>query len=176
LKVPYRSQLDGSAYAEANCGPTSVAMALEAFGITHPVGMLRAAVLELQDMPDCDDCGVFIQHLATVAQARGIPTFGLRQDGGDELREWTLDDVRAALRAGRVVIPEVKYRLLPGRSTSQYWGDHYVVITGIAGDKFIYNDPIDADGSGYGRVISAAALAKAMQASNYPGAAFALGR
>ncbi len=175
LKVPYRSQLDGSPYAEANCGPTSVAMALEAFGITHPPGMLREAVLSLQEMPDCDDCGVFIQHMAAVAEARGVPTYGLR--GEDEkFRQWSLDDVRQALRAGRVVIPEVKYRLLPGRGRSLYWGDHYVVVTGIQGDKFIYNDPIDHDGSGYGRVISAPALAKAMEESNYPGAAFAIGR
>ena len=31
--APYRSQLDGSPYSLANCGPTVVSMALAAFGI-----------------------------------------------------------------------------------------------------------------------------------------------
>ena len=34
--APYRSQLDGSAYQEANCGPTAVGMALDAFGVSVP--------------------------------------------------------------------------------------------------------------------------------------------
>src|SRR5262249_57309265 len=33
LKVPYLSQLDGSPWAAANCGPTAVAMLLEAHGL-----------------------------------------------------------------------------------------------------------------------------------------------
>ena len=42
LKVPYRTQLDGSSYAEANCGPTSVAMALEAIGKRDSLESLRS--------------------------------------------------------------------------------------------------------------------------------------
>jgi hypothetical protein len=175
LKVPYRSQLDGSRSAEANCGPTTVGMVLEAFGQTLPSGALREAVLDLQGMPGCDDCGVFIEHLASVIESRGLPVWGLRAGDGD-YRPWTIEDVRARLKAGQVVIPQVKFRLLPGRGSSQYWGDHYVVITGMIGDRFIYNDPVDSDGSGYGRVISAEALDKAMASSNEPRAAFASGR
>ncbi|HEX5416774.1 MAG TPA: hypothetical protein VFZ25_13985, partial [Chloroflexota bacterium] len=33
LKAPYLSQFDGSAYAQTNCGPTSLAMALGALGV-----------------------------------------------------------------------------------------------------------------------------------------------
>src|SRR5205085_4775825 len=33
LKVPYRSQLDGTPWASANCGPVGVAMILEAHGV-----------------------------------------------------------------------------------------------------------------------------------------------
>src|SRR5579859_1225154 len=33
LNVPYRTQLDGSDYASANCGPTVLGMALESFGM-----------------------------------------------------------------------------------------------------------------------------------------------
>jgi hypothetical protein len=175
LKVPYRSQLDGSRFADANCGPTVVGMVLEAFGQTQPSGALREAVLDLQGMPGCDDCGVFIEHLASVIESRGLPIWGLHADDG-EYRPWNIEDVRARLRAGQVVIPQVKFRLLPGRGSSQYWGDHYIVITGTFGDRFIYNDPVDSDGSGYGRVISAEALRNAMANSNEPNAAFAAGR
>ena len=174
LRVPYRSQLDGAPYADANCGPATVAMLLDAFGETDALDRVRAAALELQGEPDCDSCGLFIEHLAAVAEARGVPTYGLwgRRDG---FRRWTLEDIRAELRAGHAVVPQVRYRGLPGRANSSFWGDHYIVVTGILGDRFVYNDPLDADGTGYGRVISAGALERAMAASDFPNVAFAAG-
>ena len=175
LPVPYRTQLDGSRYAQANCGPASVAMVLEALGKWEPLDRLRAMALEQQGTPDCDSCGLFIQHLATVTQDGGARMLGLRGEG-DALRRWTLEEIRAQLRDGHVVVPQVMYRHLPGRATSGYWGDHYVVVTGILGNAFIYNDPLNHDGSGYGRVISAEALEKAMAESDFPFAAFAVGR
>ncbi|HYU21355.1 MAG TPA: C39 family peptidase [Chloroflexota bacterium] len=175
LRVPYQSQLDDSPYADANCGPTSVAMALEAFGLPERTSSLRSAALAEQGTPDCDECGVDIEHLASVARASGLSVYGLRGEDED-LRSWSLDDVRAQLRAGRVIIAEVRYRLLPGRATSPYWDDHYIVLSGILADRFIYNDSIDADGTGYGRLISAEGLQRAMAASNVPNAAFAAGR
>ena len=174
LRVPYRSQIDGSPYAEANCGPASIAMILDAFGEPTAPAQLRTAVLELQGQPDCDDCGVFIENLAAVLEARGVQTHGLRAES-DALRRWSIEDIRDELRAGRVVVPQVMFRMLPGRGTSSYWGDHYVVLSGIIGDRFIYNDPIDSDGTGYGRVISAEALKTAMAESDFPFAAFAAG-
>ena len=48
--APYRSQLDGSAYQEANCGPTAVGMALDAFGVSVPPRQLRAEALDAQHM------------------------------------------------------------------------------------------------------------------------------
>jgi hypothetical protein len=187
LRVPYRSQLDGSAYAEANCGPTSVGMVLEAFGRAVASGTLRAAALKRQGVTGCDGCGLFIQNLAAVIEANGVPTYSLRSDTSDRelkadkpsneaLRRWTVDEIRAQLRAGRVVIPQVMYRFLPSRADSPYWGDHFIVVTGIIGDSFLYNDPIDSDGNGYGRVITAAALERAMAESDVPYAAFAAGR
>lgn len=177
LKVPYRTQLDGSSYAEANCGPTSVAMALEAIGKKDTLENLRTAALQLQDTNGCDDCGTFIQHLASIAEARGAKTFGLR-DEPESFHRWSLDEIRQQLRQERVVIPQVKFRLLPGRSKSQYWGDHYIVIVGLAGNNFVYNDPVDSDGRGYGRLISAEALEQAMAGATgqFARAAFAVGR
>jgi Peptidase_C39 like family len=177
LNVPYRTQLDGSSYADANCGPTSVAMALDAIGKRDTLESLRAAALQLQDLDGCDHCGTYIQHLASVAETRGAATYGLRDDPRS-FHRWTLDEIRQQLRQERVVIPQVKFRLLPGRSKAHYWGDHYIVIVGLAGHNFIYNDPVDSDGRGYGRLISPEALEQAMVGANgdFARAAFAVGR
>ena len=175
LRVPYRSQLDGAPYSDANCGPVTVAMILDAFGEGDAVDRLRAAALELQGEPGCDTCGLFIEHLARVAEARGVPTYGLWGRNA-AWRRWTIEDIRAHLRDGHVVVPQVMYRMLPGRANASFWGDHYVVVTGILGDRFIYNDPIDNDGTGFGRLISANALEAAMVGSAFPRVAFAAGR
>jgi len=173
LRVPYRSQLDGSAYAAANCGPTSVAMVLDAHGIQVPLSEVRRRVMAIQHTPNCDECGSFIESLAGAVEQYGLKASGLQDDDG-KLRRWSLDDVRAALRAGHPVVPQVKYRQLPGREDSPYSGDHYIVVTGILGDSFLYNDPID-DGPGYGRMIRGEQLRRAMGASDFPFAAFASG-
>ena len=177
LRVPYRSQIDGSSYADANCGPTSVAMALESIGMSEPLGSLSEMALMLQENPRCDDCGTYIQHLAAVAEMRGAKTFGLRDDP-TTFHRWTLDEVRQQLRQERVVIPQVKYRMLPGRSKAGYGGDHYVVIVGLAGQNFIYNDSIDSDGRGYGRLMTPEQLEAAMSNANgeFARAAFAVGK
>jgi len=176
LAIPYRSQLDGSPYASANCGPTAIWMALRTFGSAPGLGQLRDEVLALQDEVGCDDCGVFIQHLSNVVERHGARTFGLFDSAPDDFHRWTADEIRQQLQAGRVVIPQVMFRMLSGHEKSGYWGDHYVTITGYLGDRFIYHDPIDIGGPGSGRLISAAGLMKAMAASDYPGAAFAAGR
>jgi hypothetical protein len=77
-----------------------------------------------------------------------------------------------------VVIPQVQFNKLPGRLKSPYGGDHYVVIVGIEGNSFIYNDPIDSDGRGYGRLITAEQLEKAMTNAHgeFSKAAFAVGK
>ncbi len=173
LKVPYRSQLDGTPWAAANCGPTSVTMVLEAHGILTTPTDVRRDVMALQGTPNCTECGSFIEALAGATEKYGLRTLGLTGDDGKRHR-WSLDDVRAALRAGHPVVPQVMYRQLPGREDVPYWGDHYIVLTGIAGDFFLYNDPID-DGPGYGRLIHADQLQRAMAASDFPYAAFAAG-
>ena len=87
--------------------------------------------------------------------------------------------MRANVRAGRPVIAQVMYRALPGREDSGYYGDHYVVITGLMGDDFIYNDPIGGtqarESPGWDRVMSPDELAQAMHASDRPYAYTAFG-
>jgi LysM repeat protein len=174
--APYRSQLDGSPFAEANCGPTAVGMALNAFGVAVPPRQLRAAALSAQHMSG-NGVGTLITALAQVVQQNGLSALDLRDEEG-ALHRWGLDDVRAQIRQGHPVIVQVRYRSLPGRGGAYYFGDHYILVTGVVGDGFLYNDPIDIDGLGWDRVISGATLNVAMNASagGYAHTAFAVGR
>lgn len=172
LAVPYRSQLDDTPYARANCGPASVAMVLEAFGMERRTHDLRGIANRLQATYGYDD-GIAIEHLATVVVMHGLLAYDLYR--GSDFRRWTLDDARAHLRAGRPVIPQVWYRALPGRFSSTYQFDHYVVLVGTVGDDFLYHDSIDHDGPGALRRISALQLTKAWRSSDVPWGAFAVG-
>jgi len=175
LKVPYYSQLDGSSWAEANCGPTSLSMALGMYGIEMPSWMLRPEVLNAQGMWG-DEAGTLLDALARVAEAHVIRVEGLYD--GDQFHRWSVGEVHDQLEHGHPVIAQVRYRVLPEREGSLYWGDHYIVLTGVAGDRFLYNDPIDADGVGYDRIMSASTLAAAMDTSDrrYTSTAFALAK
>jgi hypothetical protein len=174
--APYRSQLDGSAYAEANCGPTTLGMALDAFGISVPPNQVRAEALDAQHMHG-NGTGTLITALAQVAQNHGLQALDLFADDGS-INRWTLDDIRSHLQREQPVIVQVRYRSLPGRGGAYYFGDHYILVTGIVGDGFLYNDPINVDGLGWDRVISGGALETAMNASDarYSHAAVAISR
>lgn len=176
LKVPYRSQLDGTRYASANCGPTTANMVLESFGVQVSQPDLRREVLAYQPNETCDDCGVYVQNMAATIAGYGLKVNKLRDDKPDEFHRWTLDDIRAEVRAGRPVIVQVFFRGLPGRSDSGYWGDHYILVQGLLGDRFVYNDSIDSDGPGYSRVITPQALDFAMSQSDFPYAGFSVSR
>jgi hypothetical protein len=183
INVPYRTQLDGSDYAGANCGPTVLGMALESFGLNLPPTDVRGQVLNSEAFqPDDIDAGSFIWALAQVAQSHGLQTHGLYEGDGSGLHRWTVDEVRASLRVGQLVIVQVVYRGLPGREDSGYYGDHYVIITGLMGDNFLYNDPIGGavahEAPGYDRMMTPTELKRAMRASDtpYQYAAFGLAR
>jgi hypothetical protein len=183
LQVPYRTQLDGSDYESANCGPTVLGMALEAFGLNLPQPELRKQVLTTEEMdPGDTDAGSYIWALAGVAQNHGLRTNGLYDADGSSLHRWSLDEVRASVRASQPVIAQVRYRQLPGREGSGYWGDHYIIITGLLGEDFLYNDPIGGlvahEIPGFDRLISPTALTRAMTESvaPYQNTAFALSR
>ncbi|MFN8633841.1 MAG: C39 family peptidase [Chloroflexota bacterium] len=172
LDVPYRTQLDGSISSAANCGPTSVSMAIESFGVYVPTAQARALAMRAMGVYDPFG-GTTLESLRSVAEANGLQGLDLFENG--KYRRWTLDDVRAHLRAGHPVIPELRYRMMPGREWVWVSYDHYVVITGMVGEDFIINDPIGLNGHGE-RVLTAAQLTRAWMSSDYPGAAVAIAR
>src|SRR5262249_17811984 len=55
LSVPYRTQLDGSISSAANCGPTSMGMVIEAFGVYVPTAQVRS--LAMRSMGNYDPFG-----------------------------------------------------------------------------------------------------------------------
>ncbi len=172
LEVPYRTQLDGSLSSASNCGPASVGMALQAFGIYVPTTQIRALANRSMGIYDAWG-GTTLESLRDAAQHYGLVGLDLHENG--RYKRWTLDDVRRHIRAGHPVIPQLRYRMMPGREWVWVGYDHYVVITGVVGEEFIMNDPINVDGRGE-RVIGAQVLLRAWMNSDHPGAAVAIAR
>jgi uncharacterized protein YvpB len=183
LDVPYRNQLDGSAYAMANCGPTSLSMALAYYGVDASPWDLRVRAMQAQQswVDDegsySDHYGVFIYNLASVAETHGVHATGLwRRDGGrlDTLREWQPSELRREIQANHPVIVQVHYRALPRHSRSSVTDDHYVVVHGTIGSDFVYSDPLGTPEGGPNQTISEADLARAMAEAATPRTGFAL--
>jgi len=173
IAVPYRSQLDGSPWERANCGPTALSMGLASLGIDLSTAQLRQETLRAQGLAG-NNVGTLMEALAKVAEQDGAQVVGLRD--GARLKQWTIDDLRTQVRAGHPIIVQVFMRGLPGRQDWPAATDHYLVITGLVGDNLLYNDPIDVDGPGNDRVISPTDLERAMKAGDrrYAFAGFAL--
>ena len=185
LDVPYRNQLDGSAYAQANCGPTSLSMALAYYGVDASTWDLRVSAMKAQHSWVTDEggysdrYGVFVYNLATVAQQLGFHADGLwDRDGGriDHLHQWTAADLRRELLRDHPVIVEVQYRLLAAHSGSAAVDDHYILVRGTVGSDFVYSDPLGYGDHGPDEQISENDLMSAMARSSAPRAAFALVR
>ena len=179
LPVPYRSQLDGNPYELADCGPASVAMILGGYGKDIPTMELRRAINKLQGTEGNYDAGSFIESLAAVSLQYGLRPIGLFSGGLDAkgkpgLRRWFFDEVRRTLEAGHPIVPQVWYKGLPGREQKEYWGDHYIVLTGYTAEGIIYHDPIDKEGSGAARRMTWAQLDKAWRNSDFPYAGVAV--
>ena len=172
LDVPYRTQLDGSPYAGSNCGPAVIGMVLSGYGREIPTEDLRGQVNELQHTWGDFNSGTAIENLAVIARRYGLEPLDLFD--GRKLRQWSLDDVRRHLDAGRPVVPQVWYRGLTGREGQRYNGDHYIALIGYAGDEFVYHDPVDKDGLGPTVRISASELERAWRESDLPFAALAI--
>jgi len=174
LGVPSRSQYDGTPYAAANCGPSALGMVLEAYGLYVPTSDIRAYANYLQGTYGYDD-GIALDYLAEYARLAGLQAVGLYANGG--YRRWTVDDVRDQVLAGHPVIVLTQYRLLPGNGGYGGNVNHYVVISGLLDDDFLYNDSAFGGDGARGLVISAAQLEAAWAHADIPhhAVAFALG-
>ena len=52
LPVPFRSQFDGTEWGSSNCGPTSIAMVLQAYNVDVPTQTLRNRANRLLGIAD----------------------------------------------------------------------------------------------------------------------------
>jgi hypothetical protein len=170
LGVPFRTQIDGTSFSLVNCGPASLAMVLNAFGMNVDPPGVRDYLNFLVGNYDTE-AGTSLYVLARIAREAGLSTFGTSAG----LQGWTIDAVREQVRAGHPVITLTKYRFLPGHFGSVTDFDHYIVITGLAGDDFVYNDAAYSTEYGYNLLISPAQLQRAWGASSVPRHAVAVG-
>jgi len=139
LHAPYVSQFDGSAYAETNCGPTALSMALGALKVKADQTTLRQ-LADVQMGTSNPNSGTTWESLAYAAQAKGATVSGLEQGTG--YRQWTIADLQGELAQGHPVILLVRYRDLPGNGQSPFGSDHYILA--LSFDKsgnLVYNDP-----------------------------------
>lgn len=164
IQAPYIRQFDGSAYADSNCGPASLAMALGAVGIgSDPITLRHLAARQMGF--DNPGGGTTWDALVFAARSSGANAAGLRV--GRQYRVWSIDDLRREFALGHPVILLVRYRSLPDHQNSAYWGDHYIVGLGFdRSGNLIYDDPAFRTGSGADRTIGPDVLMKAWSSTS----------
>lgn len=178
LEPPYRTQLDDSIYARSDCGPAVLGMALATYGLDEDTLDLRRLTHTYQGTWPAVRVGTALQYMGRVAEDFGLPTRGL-YDGdpdGQEFHQWTVDEIVAELGAGRLVIPLVRFGLLPGHETTGVRFGHYILLYAVRDAGFEYQDPAmrPVEG-GRARWISFDQLAQAMAPVWPPRQALAVG-
>ncbi|HLZ31360.1 MAG TPA: SdrD B-like domain-containing protein [Chloroflexota bacterium] len=173
LGVPFRSQIDGGDFQYVNCGPASLTMVLAGFGLEVGPSQVRDYLNSLIDNFNTD-LGTSLDVLAQIGKDAGLTPMDLYSDNGG-YRNWSTDAVRWHVQQGHPVLTLVKYRNLPGHSNSLSEFDHYIVISGLTPNGFIYNDAAFSTTLGYGLEISDVELEYAWDNSSIPHHALALG-
>jgi hypothetical protein len=173
LGVPFRSQIDGGNFQYVNCGPASLTMVLAGFGLEVGPSQVRDYLNNLIDNFDTD-LGTSLDVLSRIGREAGLTPMDLYSDRGG-YRNWSTDAVRWHLQQAHPVITLVKYRNLPGHRRSISDFDHYIVVSGLTPNGFIYNDAAFATTLGYGLEISDLELEFAWENSSIPHHALALG-
>ena len=113
-----------------------------------------------------------LDQLAVAAQASGLTPVDLRLGDGS-YRNWTEDDLTWHLREGHPVVVPVATHLLPGHAGAAEDTAQVVVLTGLAGSDFVYNDPDFASTIGYDLLITRDELAQAWAVASPDHQAFA---
>lgn len=148
-------------------------MILDAYGLRYATDPLRREMNRTQGTGDPEE-GTTLPAIAEVARRAGLFPMGLYARPG-VFKRWTLAELRQEVEQGRPVITLVRYAALPG-ATLDLGLDHYIVLSGLAGDQFIYNDSTQPQGRGAGLLISREALQRAWQTTIIPGQAVAFAR
>jgi LysM repeat protein len=172
LAVPFATQFDGSPFAATDCGPASVAMAINYATSEHLTPLqARQAIIKLPGggYAANPSSGTAIQDLVRIARAHQLEVFP--GDGGASTG-WGPERIRSHLGQGHTVIVLTRLASLPGYSaTSQV--DHYIILIGATSSGYVYHDPGQSNGGK--RTISEKQLQLAQRSAGVPGqgAAFA---
>lgn len=173
LAVPFRTQKDGSRWQTSNCGPATLGMLLDGYGIVgQATDDLRHQMHTYQGTVGWRT-GTALENVARVAEDYGVRAHGLYQPDG-AFRTWVVADVVSELRKGRPVMPLVRLYLVPGyEALGSRWG-HYILLTGLAPGGLVFSDSLKTDPeAGTNGLITEAQLAAAMTNSHIPGQAVA---
>jgi hypothetical protein len=150
-------------------------MALAAYGIDADTLDLRQLTHTYQGTWPAVRVGTALQHVAHVAEDFGLSTYGL-YDAGDAFHQWTVDQMAEQVSSGRLVIPLVRFGLLPGHETTGVRWGHYILLYAVQGDGFLYQDPaVRPIEDGRARWISRAQLDQASAPVWPPRQAVAIG-
>jgi len=173
LLVPFRTQKDGGKWQTSNCGPATLGMLLDGFGVEgQETDDLRFRAHTYQGTVGMRT-GTGLEHIARVAEDLGLQAHGLYAADGS-FHRWDVADVAAELRQGRPVMPLVRLYQVPGyEAMASRWG-HYILLIGPAPGGFYFSDSLKTDPvAGTGGIISEAQLAAALASSHIPGQAVA---
>jgi hypothetical protein len=176
IEPPYRTQLDDSIYARSDCGPAVLGMVLQDYGIDEDTLDLRRMTHLYQGTWPAVRVGTALQHIAHVAEDFGLHTYGLYEDDGESFHQWSVEELATQVGGGKLVIPLVRFGLLPGHEdTGVRWG-HYILLYSVDADGFLYQDPaVRPIEEGRARWISRDQLDRAMAPVWPPRQAIALG-
>ena len=174
---PYRTQLDDSIYAVSDCGPAVLGMVLDDYGIYQDTLDLRRMTHTYQGTWPAVRVGTALQYVTQVAEDFGLASHGLYEsDDPNAFHQWTVEDIAEELQSGRLVIPLVRFGLLPGHEDSRLRWGHYILLYAASGDGFMYQDPaVRPIEDGRSRWISREQLDRAMAPVWPPRQAVALG-
>lgn len=172
MAVPFMTQFDGSKFAASDCGPASVAMAIDYATGEHLTPLqARQALIKLPGggYAANPDSGTAIGDLARIARAHNVEAF---MGDGAASAGWNSARIRNHLSQGHPVIVLTRLSYLPGYKPGSTV-DHYIILTGATSSGYVYNDPAISNGSR--RTITEAQLQTAQRMSSVPGqgAAFA---
>jgi hypothetical protein len=181
LDVSYRNQLDGSAYALANCGPTSLSMVLAYYGIDDSVWDLRARSMQAQHSLWATRAATRLDTVcssttwrASQRASESTPMVCGRGTPTAPTIFWSGRHYSFGVRLRLIV--QASYRALPTHADSRTLDDHYSVVHGTVGTDFVYSHPMGIRDSGPVQQISESDLMAAMAAAASPRAGFAVVR
>src|SRR5215475_6591986 len=130
---PYRTQLDDSIYAPSDCGPAVLGMVLDDYGLHEDTLDLRRMTHTYQGTWPAVRVGTGLQFVAQVAEDFGLATHALYDgDGSSAFHQWTVDEISDELQNGRLVIPLVRFGLLPGHEDSGVRWGHYILLYAVS--------------------------------------------